>query len=244
MLKYILSIFASLLVSNLAFANEADEFPEDGPSREMAAYMQGQSEFPPNIDYIIENLGKRDSFKVSVPLGSISLKEDQVFNNYKILSKKQIGNNVVVEIDTTSKKNNFTEPTIQNQSYTVSNKDYDLHYSYGYGYVLAATIAIQSDSRTPDNEYYKYTSDKISKLLVNKGFVEQTKFFDFSNKKLFKKDDIVIMISDNCCIGRSNNSIFVSITNTKTVKEATESLNHNLKNYDSQREKDIERIFK
>jgi hypothetical protein len=244
MLKYAASILASLLISSFAFANDADEFPEDGPSREMTAYIQGQSEFPPNIDYIISNLGKRDSFKVGVPLGNISLKEDPILNNYKIISKKEIGNNVIVEIDTTSRKSNFTQPTIQNQNYTISNKNYSLNYSYGYGYVVAANIAILSDSHETDDEYYKYTSEKISKLLMNKGFIEKKKFFDFSKYKVFEKDDIVILISDNSSMKRTNYSVLVSITNRKVVKEATESLEHNSKMYDNQKEKDIDRIFK
>jgi len=244
MLKYAVSIFASLLISIFAFANEADEFPEDGPSREMTAYMQGQSEFPPNIDYIIANLGKRDSFKVGVPLDNIILKEDSILNNYKIISKKQIGNNVIVEIDTTSKKSNFTQPTIQNQNFTVSNKNYSLDYSYGYGYVLAASIDIISDGNISDDEYYKYTSEKISKLLIKKGFIEKKQSFSFSKYKVFEKGDIVVLITDNSNIKANNYLVLVSITNKKVVKEAAESLEYNSKMYDNQREKDIDRIFK
>lgn len=243
MLRYALSIFASLLISNLAFASEADEFPEDGPSSEMIIEMQGQSQFPPNIDYIIKNLGKRDSFTVGVPAESLKSQENiqsDIFKT-KVISKKQIGNNILVEIDTTSDKSNFTPLTIHNQIYNVNDDIYSLNYYYGYGYVVEANLMIKFDKNSPFDEQYKYLSNKISKMLVNKGYEQRTGLLFSDMNKEFKNENSKIVISKS---GKHDEMLLIKFSNEEVIKQATESLNNKKLGYSNKQERDIDRIFK
>ncbi len=250
MKKYFLAFLTTFIFSSFALAeDESKSIVEHSNSTIDLTSNTNKFEYPPNIDELINTLGKRDSFTITIPKDAdYTSKGISNFSKTRIISKTELKDAIKLEIDSSRTFQNYMKPTIYNETFTVKYNKYSIEYMYSSGYVVQVSLIINNEINpniehlNGNSGYSGYYWNKIPKLLINNGFVT-TCLLNMESCSKYKKGDTIAKLdhySPNISQGIERFSII--FTNPNVTKEAEESIKNNFDDKQSNRE--LERIFR
>ena len=254
MKKYLIAFLTTFIFSSFALAeDESKSIVEHSNSTIDLANNANNFEYPPNIDELINTLGKRDSFTITIPKDAdYTSKGISNFSKTRIISKTELKDAIKLEIDSSRTFQNYIRPTIYNETFTVKYNKYSIEYLYSSGYVVRVSLIINNEIN-PNiehlNGYSGYYWNKIPKLLINNGFVTTCLLNTESCSKYKKGDTIARLDHYSPNIHHGIERFLIIFTNPNVIKEAEESIkNENIKNKnnfdDKQSNLELERIFR
>ncbi len=247
MKKYFLAFLTTFIFSSFALAeDESKSIVEHSNSTIDLANNANNFEYPPNIDELINTLGKRDSFTITIPKDAdYTSKGISNFSKTRIISKTELKDAIKLEIDSSRTFQNYIRPTIYNETFTVKYNKYSIEYLYSSGYVVRVSLIINNEIN-PNiehlNGYSGYYWNKIPKLLINNGFVTTCLLNTESCSKYKKGDTIARLDHYSPNIHHGIERFLIIFTNPNVIKEAEESIKNNFD--DKQSNLELERIFR
>lgn len=144
--------------------NDTD-FPLDSdPFANVIGYNEAQrgGGFPPAMSQIINQFGK-------VPVVKFALNNKETVKITRNVSSEKIdGYPTVYIIDTQ-----------ENKTVVIETEKYEVSYYVSDGYFYGAQIVLKYDSNYSDDEQTKFLGDKVQKYLIDAGFQENYRWFDF-----------------------------------------------------------------
>lgn len=218
MLKKIGLGIAVILLSSIAVGAD-NEFPLDSdPFEHFIGYKdlkQGDG-FPPSINEIIDNFGKRSTLEVAQPqIVSFNI-NDNPNNSMKVKSINDI--------------NFYTIDTNKSQKVVFRSNKYEVRYSVDVGYFYTAEIVFKHNPIFSLKDQEIFFTEKMIGYFKDNGFVEVPKMFGLVKNNVYKKGNItIVMTTENS--NRINNWV-VTVFNDDIKKEVEEkqkiSLNKNI----------------
>ena len=244
MKKYFLAFLITFIFSSFALAeDESKLIVEESNTTIDFTNNANNFEYPPDIDELINTLGKKDSFTIIIPKYA-TYSNNGIVNHSKtrIISKTELNDKIKLEIDSSRTFQNYLEPTIYNELFRTEYNNYSTSYAYSSGYIVSALLKINFDKKSNLEVQEEFYWEKIPELLIKKGF-EKTCIFDFWNCSKYKKGDILAELSPHGNV-YSGKYFDITFTNEKLIKEAEKNIN-NKNNFDSKNaNNELERIFR
>lgn len=230
MLKKLGLGIAVILFSSIAFSAD-NEFPLDGdPFEHFIGYKdlkQGDG-FPPSINEIIDNFGKKSTLEVAQPqIVSFNI-NDNPNNSMKVKSVSGI--------------NFYTIDTNQNQKVVFRSDKYEVRYSVDVGYFYTAEIAFKHNPRFSLKEQEKFLTEKMLGYFKDNGFIEVQKMFGLVKNNVYKKGNITIVMSTET--SNRINKWVVTVFNDDVKKEVEEKQNSSLNKNINENFKEIDAFLK
>lgn len=258
MKQYILAFITALLFSSFAIADTPKQLTEGEyadyiplVSSPVAGEVESLYYFPPNIDELINILGKHDSFKITIPKNSnYSGKDEYDFYRTKIISNTKVDDSLELVVDSSRKFENYRKPTIFNEQFFVRYGQYTIKYFYSAGYIAQTSLKIKFDGNLKREEEKEFYGNKISELLIQKGFKRTESWSDFislSDVQEYTKGDIIVNTYNDYSsfINRDNiGMITIVFSNSKVTEQAEKNIKDKYAVDISEREKELNRIFK
>lgn len=258
MKQYILAFITALFFSSFAIADTPKQLTEVEyadyiplVSSPVAEEVESLSYFPPNIDELINVLGKHDSFKITIPKNSnYSGKKDFDFFQTKIISNTKVDDSVELVVDSSRKFENYRKPTIFNEQFFVRYGQYTITYFYSAGYIAQTSLKIRFDQNLKREEEKEFYGKKISELLIQKGFKRVEHWSDFislSDFQQYTKGDIIVNTYNDYSflINRDNiGMITIIFADPNVIQQAEKNLKDKYAINASKREQELNRIFK
>ena len=244
MKKYLIAFLTTFIFSSFALAEDESKPIVEHSNATIDLTSNGNNfEYPPDIDEIINTLGKKDSFTIIIPKYATYSNNGIVnYSKTRIISKTELNDKIKLEIDSSRTFQNHLEPTIYNELFRTEYGDYSTSYAYSSGYIVRSSLTINLDKKSNLEVQKEYYWGKIPELLIKKGF-EKTCIFYFVYCSKYKKGDILAELSSygNIYSGAYFNIIF---TNEKLIEEAEKNINNEI-NFDSKNaNNELERIFR
>lgn len=230
MLKKLGLGIAVILLSSIAVGAD-NEFPLDSdPFEHFIGYKdlkQGDG-FPPSINEIIDNFGKRSTLEVAQPqIVSFNI-NDNPNNSMKVKSVNAI--------------NFYTIDTNKSQKVVFRSDKYEVRYSVDVGYFYTAEIVFQHNPIFNLKDQENSLTEKMIGYFKDNGFVEVQKMFGLVKNNVYKKGNItIVMTTENS--NRINNWV-VTVFNDDIKKEVEEKQNINLNKNINENFKEIDTFLK
>jgi len=242
--KYFIAFLTTFIFSSFVLANDENKtvvVPQN-PATSLTS-NENHFEYLPNIDELINTLGKKDSFTITIPKDAdYTSKGIPNFSKTRIISKTELKDAIKLVVDSSRDLNNYTKPTIYNETFTTKYSNYSTEYSYYSGYVTRTSLIIELDKNADIESQKIYYKTKISELLIKKGFEQSKKSF-FWNGRDYEKEDVSaeIRLYGNQFLGEK---YVITFNNENVIKDAMKKIDNVYKFDTTKNDRELEQIFR
>ena len=219
-----------MMLSSIAISADNDNSIDNSSYEHFIGYndLKKGDGFPPSINEIIDNFGKRNTLEVAQPQIVSFNVNDNPNNSMKVKSVNDI--------------NFYTIDTNKSQKVVFRSNKYEVRYSVDVGYFYTAEIVFKHNPIFSIKDQENFLTEKMIAYFKDNGFVEVQKMFGLLKNNIYKKGNItIVMTTENS--NRINNWI-VTVFNDDIKKEVEEKQKRSLNKNINENFKEIEAILK